>query len=521
MINSSVVGLSGEVTEKLGKIPVRIFFLDNSSKMLLLTTSTCANDVVIEILQKMDLKGDVCFDYFALYLSETGSSIDRNIEAQENISMLISQWDDSIPSKLVFMIRLFLPSITGFQYPNVVAARFGGAELPLEKYLEEAEVVDRQLVHLQYLQAVFNVITGQYPTTPEQALQLGAIHFLHKFGNYDPSRHVPGFLGVRVMEFLPLPLLRAGDRTLHEWEIDLVKWVRATHEQSLDPEDRRFRGVSGLDPQPKYLQLAMLELCDLFGVVFFPITQTAFVSLPDKVLLGVHSEGKVLRVAYKIHQLAMVCECVSGGVCLPLCYFYLFYVLKCFVVLACVAGIDFVSPEPSRELFIHFSLENIEKFGVRGKPKGKRRLQTFFFDMKPTAYGDVDNKKFKRFLSFEVGTSHAAAICELLQEYQKAAIYESFRNHTIKSAVNSLKPDRAWRESIDEGMVRCAVVLLQAAVRGFLVRNRTQGLLDNHAALLIQSTFRRYRARWEIEKARLSKHSECLAVCHALHIYAC
>lgn len=295
MINSSAVDMSGLVAQKMGKLPVRIFFLDNSSKMMLLTSSSTAKDVVVEILQKMVLKGDVCSDYFALYLSESGSAIDRNILPQENISVLVSQWDNSSSSKLVFMLRLFLPSINGFQYPNVVAARFGVEELPLEQYLEEAEVVDRQLMHLQYLQAVYNVITGQYPTSPELALQLGAIQFIYKFGTYDPNRHAPGFLQNRVIEFVPLPHIRSGDRTLEQWEESLLQWVRATHEQSLDPEDRRFRGVSGLDPQRKYLEVVMLELCDIYGCVFFPCKQKAFVSLPDDVLVSVHSQGACLH----------------------------------------------------------------------------------------------------------------------------------------------------------------------------------------------------------------------------------
>lgn len=171
-----------------------------------------------------------------------------------------------------------------------------------------------------------------------------------------------------------------------------------------------------------------------------------------------------------------------------------------------MVGLDFVSSGPSRELLLHFNLNNFEKFGVRGKPKGKRQLQTFFFEIKDDAYGSKNKKKFKPFLSFEILTPHAVAISNLLMEYEKAAIHESFRKNTLKSSL--LKPDRLWRDEMEEQTRECACVLLQAIARGYLVRSRTHNLLDNHAALLIQTAFRRHRAYAEVERLRTVRHSE-------------
>lgn len=66
--------------------------------------------------------------------------------------------------------------------------------LTLETYFDEAgeHLLDPTLLQLQFIQAVYQVISGRYPTTADQAIELGAIHFLHKFGEYKPSTHVPG-----------------------------------------------------------------------------------------------------------------------------------------------------------------------------------------------------------------------------------------------------------------------------------------------------------------------------------------
>jgi hypothetical protein len=49
---------------------------------------------------------------------------------------------------------------------------------------------------------------GQYPTTSADSLVFGAIHFNLKFGTYNKDTHRPGFLGNRVVEFIPVKHLK-------------------------------------------------------------------------------------------------------------------------------------------------------------------------------------------------------------------------------------------------------------------------------------------------------------------------
>ena len=39
-------------------------------------------------------------------------------------------------------------------------------------------------------QAVYNIITGMFPCTEEEAVQLAALQFQAKFGKYNAARHV-------------------------------------------------------------------------------------------------------------------------------------------------------------------------------------------------------------------------------------------------------------------------------------------------------------------------------------------
>jgi hypothetical protein len=53
---------------------------------------------------------------------------------------------------------------------------------------------DPKIIHMLFIQAVYNVITGAYPTNEKDAVQLAAWQFQAKFGGHNPSSHKPGFL---------------------------------------------------------------------------------------------------------------------------------------------------------------------------------------------------------------------------------------------------------------------------------------------------------------------------------------
>jgi hypothetical protein len=251
-----------------GRTPVRIYFLDNSSKMFLVEASLTVLDLIKMILQKFDIGHlDILSHYFALYESLNGASIDNALELQDKVSNVISRWEDASASKLVFMIRLFMPSLWGFQHKDVVAARLGKPKdnLTIQAHLEAAEIIDTQLLHMQYNQAVYSVITGLYPTSADLALELGSYHFIYKFGSYDESKHQVGFLANRIVEFLPFSHLRGAN--LEEWEGKLVRSVADMHTGSTLNHS--------FDPQRRYVETVMIRLSSMYGCTFFRCSQVS------------------------------------------------------------------------------------------------------------------------------------------------------------------------------------------------------------------------------------------------------
>lgn len=238
--------------------------------MFLLESTSTALDVIKMILQKLDVSIhlNITAQYFALYESLNGASIDSPLDFEVRVADVISKWIEDNGSKLVFMIRLFVPSIWGIQYKDVVASRLGQTKenLTLQAHLEAAEIIDSQLLHLQYNQCVYNVITGQYPTSPELALELGVYHFIYKFGAFDETRHHLGFLSNRIVEFLPFSHLRGSN--IDEWEQKLLNNVR-----EIQSSHSALTGKRNFDPQRRYVETVMLRLSAFYGSAYFRCSQ--------------------------------------------------------------------------------------------------------------------------------------------------------------------------------------------------------------------------------------------------------
>jgi hypothetical protein len=211
--------------------PVRVFFLDNSSKVVLVDESTKAVDIVFNLLEKYDiLDSSEIKDYFALYVSLDGVTVGHALKADMMMAPLLQTWEEGSSTKLVFMQRLFTSSSTGIHDKAYVAAQL---RKPLdllshETFVDMAEDVDSNLIHLRYIQSVYSVITGMIYTTEKEAIDLAAIHFLVKFCHCDQSSWSQMQAG--VSEFIPVRL--AKKQLPGYWEqviVDTAKDLRLSH----------------------------------------------------------------------------------------------------------------------------------------------------------------------------------------------------------------------------------------------------------------------------------------------------
>ncbi len=59
---------------------------------------------------------------------------------------------------------------------------------------DDRELEDPVARHLLYIQALANVISGDYPTSPEQSVKLAGLQVQVVYGDHNTSVHVAGFL---------------------------------------------------------------------------------------------------------------------------------------------------------------------------------------------------------------------------------------------------------------------------------------------------------------------------------------
>ncbi|KAJ1427069.1 hypothetical protein B484DRAFT_77980 [Ochromonadaceae sp. CCMP2298] len=101
-----------------GKTPVRVHFLDNSSKVFLSGRDTLIKDIVLQCLTKVGVTDpSSSLPYFCLCESRNGSSIDGALDMEQGVGEVLQGWTEAqaATAKFLFMIRLYMPCIWGLQ----------------------------------------------------------------------------------------------------------------------------------------------------------------------------------------------------------------------------------------------------------------------------------------------------------------------------------------------------------------------------------------------------------------------
>lgn len=234
-----------------GKIVLQVYLLDNSYKTLLIEPTSTVSDVCRAMAEKIGFS-DPEDDSLCFSLSECldGATIGRALPPEKEVLGIMEAWFGKAEAKLVFQCKLYTDGIINSGDPKII--------------------------HMQFIQAVYNVITGAYPTTDKDAVSLAALQVQAKFGVHKPESHKPGFLTASIMEYIPTAHLAKKDRTTEEWE----KLIFHKHAFSTSSK-----------PREDYI--AFLSKRDYFGCVLFAVKQFDR-SLPKKVLLGISRRGIVL-----------------------------------------------------------------------------------------------------------------------------------------------------------------------------------------------------------------------------------
>lgn len=224
---------------------ITVFLLDNSKKAfkvkpLLRSSELCA------LLANKSRLSDADARTFAVFV--VTDETERALQPDDHPLDVLASWSGQ--SRLVYRKALFRKS-------DVDGTVTGDAH--------------RQLM---YIQAVWDVLAGVYPTDDAEALQLAALHCACQFGSAKSSQTIN--LAGLIDRYVPARLLKR--RTPQQWEGDILHAHR-----TLSDEDAA---------QPQVAYLARVRQRAYYGARFFNHVEPMQIpQLPSSVKLAVRFDG--------------------------------------------------------------------------------------------------------------------------------------------------------------------------------------------------------------------------------------
>ena len=232
-----------------GDAVLKVYFLDNSSKMLMVDPGISAGEVCEMIAGRLNYAdgGENSSRYFALFESVDGA-IPRRALGRSEVVLNVQHGC----AKIIYMMKLFMPSA-----------------------LEMVET-DPIMLHLQYIQGLHSVITGTHFANEIPTLvKLAALDMQAKYGPHDPSVHQVGFLTLRLHEFIPAHVFDKKEKL--DWE----EYIYREHQSLLHR--------TGLNAKMEYVKICQSWECN--GCLFYEVRQTCLKGHPPRVLLGINTNG--------------------------------------------------------------------------------------------------------------------------------------------------------------------------------------------------------------------------------------
>jgi hypothetical protein len=136
---------------------------------------------------------------------------------------------------------------------------------------------DPKMVQLLFIQAVYHVISGHYPSSDRDAVALAALQFQARFGQHNPASHKPGFLTATLVEYLPGFHIETGGKTAQQWE-DLI-----FHKHAFSTSTT-----------PREAYLGMLSKRDYYGAALFVAKQRFEKAFPKRLYIAIGRRGVLL-----------------------------------------------------------------------------------------------------------------------------------------------------------------------------------------------------------------------------------
>eukprot|EP01100_Stratorugosa_tubuloviscum_P015592 TRINITY_DN904_c0_g1_i1.p1 TRINITY_DN904_c0_g1~~TRINITY_DN904_c0_g1_i1.p1 ORF type:complete len:329 (+),score=153.09 TRINITY_DN904_c0_g1_i1:65-1051(+) len=217
---------------------LKVKFIDGSSKTLALDCNTTIESFFRTIVERIGLQKKDCFSLF-----EKNEDFENYVDLNDKPTEIIKKWKNKDANYFLFKKRVFL----------------------LEDEEELQDPVARELI---FKQAVYCVITGEYPFPAEDAIRLAAYQII-------ASDIAPRSLSNSLPNFVPQPVF--SSRKPSEWE----QLILRQHE-SLPTTVKE-------QAQLEYIKLA--KNSPFYGMTFFACKSLNSRITPSKVIIGVNFEG--------------------------------------------------------------------------------------------------------------------------------------------------------------------------------------------------------------------------------------
>lgn len=235
---SDTITRSKSSTGREGEV-YNIFMVDDTRRSHLVTDSTTPQDLVQQLVEKLELTD---YDFFAIF------EVAENFERCLRPAVPIVRQGITASSKLVFKTRIL--------------------------YKDVAELNDPMTAYLYYLQVKEFVISGVCPITETDVVDFVSLQLQATLGDHDENRHKASSIGA-FSTLLP-PQYQKMSLTRNEtW------W----HRKFLTAH-MQHRGISKTDAEKAYISLA--QKLPLFGFQVFTPMQ------PDNIIVGINRDYVVI-----------------------------------------------------------------------------------------------------------------------------------------------------------------------------------------------------------------------------------
>lgn len=263
----------------MSKLVVRVRFMDASVKAFAIDQEDHVDELLQTVSSKLELKEH---GNFALF--EAKDDWERCLDLTESPAEVMKGWEaggkDKEGSYFLFKKRIF------------------GRD-------DAKELMDPIAKHYNYLQALANVINGEYPCTVEEAIRLAGLQVQIVYGDHNHDTHCSGFLASNLDKFIPKTLM--GQKKPAEWEQVVFK------------EHRTHIGVSSELAKTQYLN--QVKKWEFYGTTFFPIAKLVANSKKiksGKYIIGVNCDGILLlkpkdRSLISKHPFTEICSWASSS----------------------------------------------------------------------------------------------------------------------------------------------------------------------------------------------------------------